>query len=162
MTRKRKFRGKGRYYRRLRERAAHFVLDVTDEIGFDLWHTHFDWPGHSNRGLRHRRLHLEALFHAFRRVLNQAGELERNLQVFCHIAPDSCPEQDALYVHSENANGTPFPYFFPDTEWGVTPPQFLRTFLDDDWEIGVSELDGEHWYSVRPVEDAISSGRGGA
>jgi hypothetical protein len=127
-----------------------FSVDLRTENWFDLSHTHFDWPGHGRRGARHRRQHLAALFTAFRRAIEQTRTAERPLQVWVSIAPDNEPEQDALYVHSPNPNGTQFPYAFRGVQWNANAPPFLRDFVaDPSWDLGRLDADGQIWYVVR-------------
>lgn len=146
----RKFRGARRYYRGLERRAASFSPDLLGGNWFDLHHWHFDRVGHGRRGGRHRRQHLAALFTAFRRVSAQARTSGRPLQVFASVSADGEVEQDALYVHSANPNGTPFPYPHPGVEWCNSIPSVLLEFADAASDaIGYLEYEGTHTYVVR-------------
>ena len=152
----RKLRGGRRYYKRLGRRAETFSVDLTPGEWYDLWHTHFDWTGHSTRGGRVRREHLSALFVAFRRTLEQAANASMPVQIFLSIAPESHADEDALYVHTRNPNGTPFPHKFDGATWGIPAPPFLRCFVDDErWEVGTYALDGQAWWIVRPRIEAV-------
>jgi len=145
-----RLRGGRRYFARLKERAATFEVDLGPLQWYDLWHQHFDWHEYAQRCHRYRRQHLEALFTAFRRVLQQASEAGRPVQVFVSIAPESEPGQDALYVHTPNPNGTPFPHSFERVNWQAAPPMFIRSFVDEEpWEVGALEQDGSTWWIVR-------------
>ena len=100
--------------------------------------------------MRARRAHLDALFTAFRRALAQAANAKTVVQVFVSIAPDRESEQDALYVHTPNPNGSPFPHAFEDVRWGVEPPPVIRPFVQDEpWEIGALTDQGTGWWVVR-------------
>lgn len=145
-----KLRGARRYYRGLRQRGDAFWIDLGPDRWYDLWHQHFDCRGYSRRSGRARTRHLEALFTAFRRTVAQANAAGRPVQVFVSIAPDCVSEQDALYVHTPNPNGTPFPHPFDDVQWGMAAPPRLRAFLQNaTWEIGVTTKRGERWWVVR-------------
>lgn len=147
----RKLRGGRRYYARLRERAATFSVDLGPASWYDLWHTHFDWRGHSHGSGRARRAHLDALFTAFRRVLVQAADSTIAVQVFVSIASDRESEQDALYVHTPNPNGSPFPYAFEGVRWDVAPPPILRPFVQGEpWDVGAVDVERSVWWMVRP------------
>jgi hypothetical protein len=147
----RKLRGGRRYYARLRHRAATFSVDLAPGRWYDLWHAHFDWRGHSRAGVRARRAHLDALFTAFRRALVQVADAKIAVQVFVSIAPDRESEQDALYVHTPNPNGTTFPYSFEDVQWGVAPPPILRAYVrDEPWDVGAALGEQAGWWVVRP------------
>jgi hypothetical protein len=150
---KKRFRGARRYYEALQVRAETFSLDLREGHWFDLWHEHFDFDGHGRRGVKHRREHLAALLTAFQRAVRQARESGHPLQVFASIAPETQPEQDALYVHSPNPHGTPFPHPFKDTTWDAKVPTRvpgLREFLlSGQWELGSRSVEGEMWYVIR-------------
>ena len=146
-SRVKKLRGGRRYYERLQKRAAAFQLDLSESHWYDLWHQHFDLRGYSRMRPRVRRAHLAALFTSFRRALQQAANSQRRIQVFVSIAPPSEAEQDALYVHTPNPNGTPFPHAFDGFGWNVPAPPFLREFVaGEEWEIGVAP---RGWWVVR-------------
>jgi hypothetical protein len=63
-------------------------------------------------------------------VVLQSTQSGRSIQVFVSIAPSTVPEQDALYVHTPNPNGTPFPHQFEGVRWGAPVPPTLRPFID--------------------------------
>jgi hypothetical protein len=150
---RKRFRGAKRYYRKLQRDAAKFSLDLSDSSWFDLWHHHFDLTDHhSRRGPRHRLQHLRALFTAFERALSQAACADRPVQVFISIAPENESEQDALYVHTPNPNGTPFPYTFDDVGWTAPAPALLRPFVaDKEWDVGARIWEEQVWWMVKPV-----------
>jgi len=159
-SRVRKPRGGRRYYARLRRKAATFSVDLAPPSWYELWHDHFDWRGRSRGSGRTRRAHLDALFTAFRRVLVQAADAKVAVQVFVSIAPDAEAEQDALYVHTPNPNGVPYPYRFEGVQWGVMPPPILRDFVrDEPWEVGAALGERTGWWVVRSRDsDALGIG----
>jgi hypothetical protein len=151
MTGVKKLRGGKRYYRDLHEQAATFGLDLDSGRTYDLWHKQFDWHGHSRRGVCHRAEHLAALFVAFKRTLVETSASSVPAQVFVGLAPACHSEQDALYVHTPNPNGTPFPHSFNGVRWDIATPAFLRRFVDGEaWEIGALSGKDEGWWVVRP------------
>jgi hypothetical protein len=156
-TRVKKLRGGKRYYSRLRDKARTFTLDLRPGHWYDLWHEHFDRLGHSRRDGRVRATHLSALFTAFRRVIAQVASTTEPMQVFVSIAPASEAEQDALYVHSPNPNGTLFPHPFEGVRWDASPPSLVRRFVENEsWQVGVvTAADGQQWWVVRPFADRV-------
>jgi hypothetical protein len=154
-TRVKKLRGGKRYYSRLYDKARTFTLDLRAGHWYDLWHEHFDRFGYSRRAGRVRAQHLRALFTAFRRVIAQLASTTEPVQVFVSIAPASEAEQDALYVHTPNPNGTPFPHPFEGVHWDAPPPLLVRRFVENEsWQVGVvNDADGKQWWVVRPFED---------
>jgi hypothetical protein len=151
-----KLRGGRRYYRALTSRAESFRIDLSETSWYDLWHTHFDWGGYGRRGPRQRRPHLAALFTAFRRALDQAKESKTPLQLFVSIAPAAACEQDALYVHTPNQNGTPFPFRFDGVVWDVKPPDVVRPYLSDiGWRIGRLRHNDQTTWVIVPEQYAV-------
>jgi hypothetical protein len=146
---RRRFRGARRYYSKLHQRAGVFSFALGETDWYDMHHVHFDFFGHGRRGVKHHREHLRALFTAFRRVSAQVASSGRPVQVFVGISPVCRPEEDALYIHTSNPNGSAFPYGFPDVSWDARPPAFLRDFVaGEPWEIGVLEREGKRWFVV--------------
>jgi hypothetical protein len=145
-----KLRGGRRYYARLRRKGATFSIDLTPPRWYDLWHEHFDCRGHSRGRGRARRAHLDALFTAFRRMLQQAADAGAAVQVFVSIAPDAKAEQDALYVHTPNPNGTSFPHRFEGVQWDVVPPPVVRACVEhEQWQVGALGGEWTGWWIVR-------------
>lgn len=147
-----KLRGGKRYYGGLRKTATAFSIDLEPPRWYDLWHQHFDRCGYSRQSRRARVQHLNALFTAFRRALEQASGATTPVQIFVSIAPESEAEQDALYVHTPNPNGTPFPHPFEGVQWNVLPPPVLRAFVEGEpWEVGAATGEWSGWWIVRPL-----------
>ena len=154
----RKLRGGKRYYARMRDEAARFSVGVTPDHWYDLWHMHFDRRGYGLRRPRVRAQHLTALFAAFRRAVATAEQSACPVQVFVSIAPPREAGQDALYVHSPNPNGTPFPHPFTGAVWGVPPPALLRPFIDTTSdELGALDDESGRWWVVRPRVPRITT-----
>jgi hypothetical protein len=141
---------------RLRRKAETFSVDLTPPHWYDLWHVHFDWHGHSRGIGRARRAHLNALFTAFRRALRQAADARTDVQTFVSIAPPAHAEQDALYVHTPNPNGSSFPHRFDDVQWGLVPPPILRAFVEGEvWDVGALGGDRAGWWVIRPRDTRV-------
>jgi hypothetical protein len=120
------------------EQAKHFVLDGSEASWYDLWHTHVDWDGVGNDSKETRAIALRALFVMFDRALSQTKAWTKPANVWVLFVPGNA-EDDALYVHTANPNGsTPFPYPFEGVEWGVAPPADLQPFIATTHEVGVS------------------------
>ena len=112
------------YYFKLARRARGFRLPVSRDQWFDLWHTHFDWQNFGALGKLDRRKHLNATFVAFGRAQRQLGVWGRPYETFVRVAPHDSGG-DAVYVHSANPNGTPFPLVH---QWG-TEIHYVPTIL---------------------------------
>lgn len=143
------------YYRKLHRDAEAFAIDVGDSEWYDFWHTHVDWKGEGNKTPKDRREHLLALFTVFSRVRVQAGQLEKEYQTWIIVDPkDSSQDssQDSVYLHTDNPNETPFPYAFETVNWEAEAPSYLREFLADDLQFGVSNEEGVELLWVRGAD----------
>ena len=102
------------------------------------------------RKLRHGKRYYDP-FAAFERALDQVSAVDEPMQVFVSITPEPEAHQDALYVHTPNPNGRPFPHSFEGVRWDVIPPPSLRAFVEGQrWQTGGLSDDPRCWWVVRP------------
>lgn len=112
-----------------KERMALARLDRLDfTTWFDLWHTHPDLRSKGNRCIEDRISVVEITY----RLLQHAEQLTATrgdlIQVFATISADT--GSNAVYVHTANPNGTPFPHALDYVRWGVDPPPELSNAID--------------------------------
>lgn len=136
-----------RLTRHLDARFAHemrFLRERVSVAWFDYCHSHVDWYGKA------RRAPELAARYTFD-VLRQADEVfagrRDEVQVWAEFHPDTA--NNAVYLHSENPNGTPFPHPFPGVVWDGMPPhpqigndaryEFGR-YITDSGEVHVCRL----------------------
>lgn len=116
---------------------------------FDMWHRHVDWNGDGKLSRLHRRFQLWALFrtlHAFERL---AQPMRNRCQVFAYVHEHD-PGNDAVYVHTENPNGSAFPYEPDVQEWLSILPYWLSARISlADYKVGLSAHEGEKYYFVQ-------------
>ena len=96
------------YYRSLWRKARQFRVDMSAKQWCDLWHAHFDWDGKGDESWLDRRKHVRVLLHALARARRELKSFGGPYQLFATVHPASSAD-DAIYVHTENPNGTPFP-----------------------------------------------------
>ncbi len=101
-------------------------LDV--ETWFDLWHTHPDWDGKGNRCPENRAAVAEMTYRLLRFAEQRIAARKEPIQVFATICADTA--DNAVYLHSGNPNGTPFPHPFEGVRWGVAAPAELSGIFD--------------------------------
>jgi hypothetical protein len=114
------------YWKREFARAKR-ALDQRDYAGwFDLWHLHLDWKAKGNRSGEDRAAVAKFTY----MLLNHAESLAhgRAIQVFATICEDT--GDNAVYLHSANPHGTPFPHAFGEIEWDVLGPPELHGVVD--------------------------------
>lgn len=96
------------YYKQMWKKARSYQVGMAKKVWCDYSHQHLDWNGLGNRSWLDRRRHLAALLHAFNRAQRELLGFSGPYQVFASVTPaDSA--SDAVYVHTPNPNGTPFP-----------------------------------------------------
>ncbi len=116
------------YYSRLRREARFYRVNMARKQWCDFSHEHFDWKGFGDRSWVDRRRHLAVLLKAFRRAQIELSAYQGEYQVFASITPGDSAG-DAVYVHTLNPNGTPFP-MKPTGERILQLPPLLAGHLD--------------------------------
>jgi hypothetical protein len=137
-------------FRRAMERASAVRLP-TFAGEFGLWHHHVDWDGGASRSRLHRRWQLWALFKLLTRVERHARALGSlgPYQVFVCI-DERDPGSDAVYVHTPNINGSPFPYEPHAQRWLTAAPWWWGGRISAErYEIAVCLHGGERYFFVR-------------
>ena len=109
---------------------------LEDDMWFDFWHTHYDWPGFGNHRWKSRKPHLDALFRNFEHYAEHLNKWGKKFQLFIQIN-NSDSSQDAIYIHTKNPNflecpgHTEFPYL-PDVQVeNVLTNKSLVEYLDN-------------------------------
>lgn len=142
-------RGGRRHYARLQREARKVIERVDAGEAFAMWHHHFDDRGFGNGREATRRRHLEVLFAALAGLLQTARVRAGQVQVFASIAPAREGADDALYVHAQGADATPYPYRYPGVRWNVRPPAFLHGVPSlRGLQVGELEYEGRRWWVV--------------
>ncbi len=113
-----------KYYVALNKRVRQFKVDLDRKKWCDLWHVHFDWKSFGNLGPIHRRKHLAAVCQAFRRAQVELALQPTPFQVFLCVYKKDCGS-DAVYVHTQNPNGTEFPISFNEYKLLSKAPPLL-------------------------------------
>ncbi|MGO1002486.1 hypothetical protein [Lysobacter sp. CA196] len=108
------------YWTRVGRRLPRSFGEFADSDFFDLWHTHADWRSRGNRSLSDRMRVAEL---TYRLLLDlEAFARSRPFPVQCWATLCGDTGSNAVYLHSANPNGVPFPYDFDGIEWEARPP----------------------------------------
>jgi len=120
-------------------RKALLVLEGRDYSSwFNLWHTHPDWKSRGNRSLEDRAAVAAITCELLGRAEQLGAHRQDSLQVFAMICEDT--GSNAIYLHSENPYGIPFPYQFENTEWNVACPPELAGLVDpSSYQVGKTQ-----------------------
>ena len=117
------------YYRKLSKKSRRFAVRMDQRLWCDLYHQHFDMPGKGNEGRVHRTRHLNALLTALCRARIELAQLEQPHQLFAYVDLKNSGN-DALYVHTPNPNGTPFPSPIEAVSTPAAAPPLLAARID--------------------------------
>jgi len=98
---------------------------------FDLWHYHADFSGYGNLSASHRRRHLAAHADFFRRAAGDLHQRSEPFQLWLYLNRSDAGT-DAVYVHTPNPNGTPFPLRPQVDDWEETG---LAAILEGEFEL---------------------------
>ena len=117
-----------KYWDKMRGYAVNSFSDLDPSEWFDYWHCHIDWQGKGDKQPENR----EASISLGYEILNIAEEFKKNvsgpIQSWWYIHEQSY--EDAVYLHSPNDNGSPFPYEFEGVNWGQNDNELLSKLVD--------------------------------
>jgi hypothetical protein len=141
--------------RRYQKRISHYIekcektalanLSELDIDGwFDYWHMH---PDHKFRGNRVRPLIARLTYKLLQAAERRIEARSKPIQAWALLHENT--GNTAVYLHSPNPNGTPFPYDFEGVEWGVTEPDEVRSILRQSHELGRCTFEDETIYVIR-------------
>ncbi len=117
------------YYRELLKKSRSYRVDLAAKHWCDLHHQHFDWLGKGNEGRAHRVRHLNAHLRALRRASIELRAQSLPHQLFGYVdLADS--QNDAVYVHTPNPNGTAFPAELGCSNQECVAPPILACRVD--------------------------------
>ena len=140
------------YYRKLLKKSRSFVVDLPAKEWCDLHHEHFDWDGKGNEGRLQRVRHLNAHLRALRRARLELQAQRAPFQLFAYIDL-AASENDAVYVHTPNPNGSAFPAELSCRSEETQPPPLLACRVDRRlFKILKSSEPGSHVYYLLPRE----------
>lgn len=93
---------------------------------FDLWHYHPTEQKHCKLSLEKQ---INILITEFRKLQQRLSEYQNPYQTWILLDVNSCIE-NAVYIHTENPNGSPFPINFTD-EAEETKDKAIRKYIED-------------------------------
>jgi hypothetical protein len=117
-------------------------LDVDD--WFDYWHLH---PDIKFKGNRVKPIFAQLTY----KLLQQAEALtqHRSMSIQAWAVLDENTGYNAVYLHSANPNGSPFPRNFEEVEWGVAAPPEVEGIIKPSHEVGRAVYEEGPCYYIR-------------
>lgn len=136
------------YWTRLEARARARIdrLDVSNRL--DYWHLHPDGCGRGN-AYAEQRMHVAALtIRLLCRLRQRTANAARPIQLWATLCRDTM--DDAVFAHSPNPNGTPYPHAFDGVRWDAEMPEWVRAMADaEGCEAGVDGTGDSETYVIR-------------
>jgi hypothetical protein len=133
-----------RYLRQQEQIASAAISKLDMRNWFDLWHTHVDWKSKATRARPQvARLTYRLLLQAEERAAIRSDPI----QLWATLCEDT--GQNAIYVHSENPNGSPYPYPFDGVLWDVQAPHELQGVVEHTHELGCARYETQVVYLIR-------------
>lgn len=130
-----------KYWAKMEKSATAAINDLDPTSWFDYWHRHIDWYGKGGRRLDNRPSSLKLGYQILNYVELFRLKCKLPTQSWWFIHEESY--EDAVYIHSENENGTPYPFLFDEVKWNITDNTILNKVVDiNKHKIGV--INNEH------------------
>jgi hypothetical protein len=126
------------------------ALDKLDYSSwFDYWHTHPDWRMKCNRFSEAKAMAASATYGLLQYAEQLAAVRNGEIQVFGTLCENT--GDNAVYLHSVNPNGTPFPVDFSEVQWDVSLLGELAGIVNtEQHQVGAQNLeDGSSQYLIR-------------
>ncbi|MGE6376464.1 hypothetical protein [Peribacillus muralis] len=151
-----KFRGKRRYFRDLRELSVEqYNLNFGQEGWFDTWHTHLDFYGFGNNSVKIRREHIKAHIVLYNNLLDKLQTFDKPYQSWIELV-DEDAGLDAVYVHTPNPNDDNFPLKIEDISWNCTIPKYFKDLINlNEFNVGHYEWETTNHYIIQSKNNGI-------
>lgn len=116
MAPQRRFRGQRRHFAGVAARAKKFAHPLSADAWWDYSHYHADWRGWGNLSPTYRLQYIKALAVVFNTIVEASPRIQGPFQTWIELS-DRDAGEDAVFTHSPNPNGTPFPMPLEQVDW---------------------------------------------
>ena len=153
-----KIRGKRRYFRELWRTVHNTDLNVTNSSWYDYKHFHLDFNGLGNYSAKMRKEHIKAHMSLCESFLRQLSTYKNPYQCWVVIDMNDAGA-DAVYIHTENPNSTPYPNEFEDVNWDCELPKILINTLNrNKYYVGHFTSEYGEAYILQPKQKYFPQG----
>lgn len=136
-----------RYWTTMRKQGLKALGELDMNSWFNFWHTHPDWDGKGNRCTENRASAAVLGYQLLMTAEKLSCHRDADLQCWATFCEDT--GNNAIYIHSENPANTPYPYDFPDCQWGASKPDYLSELDFSAHELGRFVYTDEVVYVIR-------------
>ncbi|GAB3361929.1 hypothetical protein [Lysobacter tyrosinilyticus] len=121
-------------------------LDLTS--WFDYWHTHVDWYGRGNTRPENGPEIAATTVRLLQHLEMLAKDRSEPIQLWATLCGNTM--DNAVYAHSQNPNGSPYPHDYHAVTWDPPVPDWVAAAVPSGThQIGMANYDGEVVYLVR-------------
>lgn len=106
-----------RYWKQMEGKGLSALSRINLNGWFSYWHTHPDWKSKGNKCPENRQSAIELSYRLLLVAENLCEQRSDTIQCWATICEDT--GSNAIYLHTENPNGTPYPYAFDGYEWNI-------------------------------------------
>jgi hypothetical protein len=142
------------YWARAETRACRKIDGLDLSSWFDYWHTHVDWDGRGNAHAENRADVAASTVRVLRHLATRAEVRHEPLQIWATLCSDTM--SNAVYAHSPNPNGTPYPAEHRGVSWGESVPKWVDAAVDPAQEVGTTGHGTDLVYVIRPRPTSAS------
>ncbi|WNC67362.1 hypothetical protein RI845_12630 [Thalassotalea nanhaiensis] len=136
-----------RYWNKMEKQADEALSKLDFNEWFDLWHTHPDWDGKGNSRPENRQRASTLTIQLLQKVEDLSGNSKKTIQCFAIVCEDTM--ENSVYIHSENPNGSQFPFLFEDVNWSQKVDELESIINKELYEYGVFNKDDSQTYFIR-------------
>jgi hypothetical protein len=139
-----------RYWDKMREFAVRSFSNLDPNSWFDYWHCHIDWQGKGDKRQKNRESSIKLGYEILKMAEDFTSKTNGPIQFWWFIHESSY--DDAIYLHSPNDNGTPYPYDFAEVTWGKNDNKVLAEVVDtEQYKIGTIINEHGTIYVITPL-----------
>ncbi|SUI86759.1 Uncharacterised protein [Shewanella putrefaciens] len=124
-----------RYWSKMEKRCERGLSDIDTDSWFDLWHMHPDWDGKGNARPENRHKSIELTYKYLKKAEALTEYRGKELQCFAILTIDTM--DNSVYIHSQNPNGSEFPFKYDGVHWGYFDAEINSIVNSDTHEVGI-------------------------
>jgi len=138
-----------RYWEKMKGYAVNSFSNLDPEGWFDYWHCHIDWEGKGDKRPENRESAIVLGYEVLKMAEEFKSKISGPVQSWWFIHEQSY--DDAVYLHSPNENGSPYPFDFEGVIWGKNDNVALSSVVDtNQFKIGTMVNEHGTTYVVAP------------
>ncbi|WP_444918326.1 hypothetical protein [Microbulbifer sp. JMSA003] len=136
-----------RYWEKMEARCREAFKKLDPNEWFDLWHTHPDWDGKGSSRPENRPRCDELTYRMLKLAESITEHRGNDVQCFALVKEDTM--ENSIYIHSDNPNGSEFPFQYEGVIWGYSKSRLGQVVDPESHEVGLFEGDTERTLFIR-------------